>query len=78
MVDYRLRIEETAMLTVIVYICRAKPKTLFRFPIDRAKTSRPHYQNLEFSERAVFLSFFSLGRRQLQPVNITSLSGRTS
>lgn len=28
MVDYRLRIEETAMLTVIVYICRAKPKTL--------------------------------------------------
>lgn len=57
MVDYRLRIEETAMLTVIVYICRANPKSLFRFPIDRAKTSRPHYQNVEFSERALFPFF---------------------
>ena len=40
-VDYHLRIEETVMLTVIVYICRAKPKTLiFQLPIDRAKTPR--------------------------------------
>ena len=60
------------MLTFIVYIFPAKPKTLFSMPRRRTPT-----QNLEFTElskSSLFFLLFSLGRRQLQPVNITSLS----
>ena len=66
------------MLTFIVYIIPAKPKTLFSSPELSAPRPRTPTQNLEFTELSksslFFLLLFSLGRRQLQPVNITSLS----